>query len=80
MVVTGETPSTLYKTNVELEVAKPLWKEMFAWPRVAGELEKIYEHVLRHNQRNQQSSDQDEVQSQILNNGTLSPHVERSTS
>jgi glycosyltransferase involved in cell wall biosynthesis len=55
-------------------------EEMFAWPQVAGELERIYEHVLRHNQRNHQSPDQDELQSQIQNDGTRSPRLTRSAS
>jgi hypothetical protein len=54
-------------------------EEMFAWPQVTVELEKIYEHVLRHDQRKHQSPDQDQVRSQIQNNTIDSSRLARST-
>jgi len=51
-------------------------EEMFAWPHVAGELEKIYEHVLRHDQGD---DDRDCVPSRIQIKSTRSSRLTRST-
>jgi glycosyltransferase involved in cell wall biosynthesis len=55
-------------------------EEMFAWPQVAVELEKIYEHVLQQDRRNDPPPDRDQVQSRIRIQGRGSPRLTRSTS